>query len=158
MPRTTHPAPKSGHSRAHVREMRDRYAAKRWRRAKNGSHDRGLVNTAEWIEVGRWMRRDPDGDRAPVFTHPETVRQDPGSYRYIHPFSMPMNKFTRSWETYCSCLGCSGRLFDPVPRARNRHEWQREWIEEAAMGAGDDCPLAQRHSTRRLLREIAGGW
>lgn len=160
MPRTTHPTPKGGHSRAHVRQQRDRWINKRWKRLKNGRKggDYWFTDDREREQIGGSAWHRTVGPKAPEFTHPDDIQGNAAGYPFAGPFTYERNKFSRNWETYCSCMGCSGRYFDQVPRSRTQARWQSEWEAEINDPSGDDDIASGYTATRSMLREIAGGW
>lgn len=125
MPRKTHPSVRSKHTRAHIRYQRHAWANKRFNRAKRiyGDYDTYPVLKDENGQIIR------DNSSLDVFVHPNVVRANPRRYASFF-FSRTTSEWSKNWQTYCSCLGCSKHHYDPIPRAVTDREWKDDWEDE----------------------------
>lgn len=111
MPRLTHPPAVSKHSRAHLREQRNRIIDRNWGRAK-ARHGR------------------------PGELHPEIARANPAHPDAWWPFTLTRGELARNPFNLCSCWSCSVR--PPERRRRRRREkraWQRQVDDALEVGA-----------------------
>lgn len=141
MPRRTHPAGKGSHDRAHLREQRERWIARRWLRCK-----RETPAQPGHEQDSRWRANGP-----PRFIHPEE-RAQPGWRERV-----PRARGDRTFPKHPGELARRSSLLRPlsyyddlwwwneVPdgRAREDRRWRSAWREELA-DRGDDRWLHQR--------------
>ncbi len=128
MPRHTHPAVRSKHSRAHIREQRDRQAARRWKQAK----DRYGFS---------WSRH----------AHPEDQRNGLADPRDIWwPFDLSANQLARNPFSLCSCELCSApRWHRRAARRRQRPLWAAEIADQLDSARPGEPPM-RRHGAFRI--------
>ncbi len=134
MPRRTHPRCRRTHSRAHAREQRDRYIAKRWQLGKRLYGDDFLLSrdlsvpglvSDELYELRHVLRQ----VGPMVLVHPEVAARAPAWIR-PWPFSLEPGRFARNPYTRCSCLLCTWSKRMEPRRAREKRRWQREAFED----------------------------
>jgi hypothetical protein len=125
MPRHTRPRPRRKHDRAHLREQRDRYIAKRWRRAKLLYPDAAIVRAARQPGPLTDDIRDLEQTLAACgvgwFVHPELAHGVPRALT-VWPFYLERGRFARSPFSEGSD---DGKRLDPR-RAREKREWRRD--------------------------------
>jgi hypothetical protein len=148
MPRTTHPAPRGGHSRTHVRAQAERYGLRRWRHVKNRYGANWAVAPANPDDPSRIMWR-ARGD-APQFVHPEDIRHGrTDMHSSLWLMNMSLWELADGPMTYCSCGLCTHHSWDDHPRGEQRAAWRAECDEDEA-----ELPAPGRRSFSRHSRQM----